>query len=243
MSPAIRVAGLPSCVWCHAVPVRLSRSLFGDALVLGGQTQVAPGGESDSVDFPVRHQLTASYRIRPGIRLIGGYEIADGADFVAHTSRIGVDVAPWTGAKVMTTINQQAASETGGENAERTYAQYGLSQSVPLGRHWTVDATLDSSRTVKGAVPAGAVISAFQPIASGGSIADRVGRVDRAGRRAADRRLYRGDDRRRVPRRSLVVERAARISRRRCGASLGDHVERAARAGRGQDARLGGARL
>ncbi len=147
-----------------------SQSLFGDALVLGGQTQVAPGGESDSVDFPVRHQLTASYRIRPGIRLIGGYEIADGADFVAHTSRIGVDVAPWTGAKVMTTINQQAASETGGENAERTYAQYGLSQSVPLGRHWTVDATLDSSRTVKGAVPAGAVISAFQPIASGGSI-------------------------------------------------------------------------
>ncbi len=152
-----------------------SQSLFGDALVLGGQTQVAPGGDDDSVDFPIRHQLTASYRIRPGIRLIGGYEIADGADFVAHTKRIGVDVAPWTGAKVMTTVNQQAANNVGGENGggengQRTYAQYGLSQSVPLGQHWTVDGTLDSSRTLKGEIPTGAVINAFQPISSGGSL-------------------------------------------------------------------------
>jgi uncharacterized repeat protein (TIGR01451 family) len=147
-----------------------SQSLFGDKLVLGGQTQFAPGGDSDSVDFPIRHQITASYRIKPGIRLIGGYEISNGDDYVAHTKRIGVDVAPWTGAKVMSMVNQQAASDGGGENGQRTYAQYGLSQSVPLGKRWTVDATLDSSRTLKGEIPAGAVINAFQPIASGGSL-------------------------------------------------------------------------
>ncbi len=143
-----------------------SQSLFGDALVIGGQTQIAPGGTADSVDFPVRHQVTASYRIRPGIRLIGGYEIANGDGYVAHTKRIGVDVAPWTGAKVMSTVNQQAI----GEDGQRTYAQYGLSQSVPLGKRWTVDATLDSSTTLKGEIPTGAVINAFQPIASGGSL-------------------------------------------------------------------------
>ncbi len=143
-----------------------SQALFGDKLVIGGQTQFAPGGDSASVDFPIRHQITASYRITSGIRLIGGYEIANGDGYVAHTKRVGVDVAPWTGAKVMTTVNQQAI----GENGQRTYAQYGLSQSIPLGKRWTVDGTLDSSRTLKGKIPTGGVINAFQPIASGGSL-------------------------------------------------------------------------
>ncbi|WP_267378151.1 MULTISPECIES: hypothetical protein [unclassified Sphingomonas] len=143
-----------------------SRALFDGALVVGGQTQFAPGGDKDSVDFPIRHQLTASYRVTPGIRLIGGYEIADGADFVAHTARLGFDVAPWTGAKLMSTLNQQAV----GENGQRTYAQYGLSQSLPLGRRWTIDATLDASSTISGHIDPGAQVNAFQPAASGGFV-------------------------------------------------------------------------
>ena len=103
----------------------------------------------------------------PGIRLIGGYEIADGADFVAHTAQIGFDIAPWRGAKLMSTINEQAA----GENGARTYAQYGMSQSLPIGRHWTVDATLDSTTTISGHIDQAAQVNAFQPAASGGFIA------------------------------------------------------------------------
>ncbi|MFD1950959.1 hypothetical protein ACFSGX_09295 [Sphingomonas arantia] len=141
-----------------------SQSLFGETLVLSGQTQVAPGGSKGSVDFPVRHQITAAYRVRPGIRLIGGYEIADGTDYVAHTTQAGFDVAPWKGGKFSATANQQAI----GENGERTFAQYGLNQSLPIGKHWTVDATLDASSTIRGRVPEGAVINAFQPVASGG---------------------------------------------------------------------------
>ena len=143
-----------------------SQALFGDKVTVTGQTQFAPGGDSDSVDFPVRHQIQLSYRIRPGIRLIGGYEIAKGDGYVAHTKQFGVDVAPWTGAKLMSTLNQQAV----GENGARTYAQYGLSQSVPLGKHWTVDGTLDASNTLKGRIPDGAVVNAFQPVTSGGYV-------------------------------------------------------------------------
>ena len=146
------------------VTVGGTQALFGGAVTLGGQTQFAPGGDKDSVDFPVRHQVTASWRVKPGIRLIGGYEIADGSDYVAHTAQVGFDVAPWTGAKLMSTLNQQAVGENGG----RTYAQYGLSQSLPIGKRLTIDATVDSSRTVSGAIPQGAVINAFQPVASGG---------------------------------------------------------------------------
>ncbi|BCA63244.1 hypothetical protein HMP09_2478 [Sphingomonas sp. HMP9] len=143
-----------------------TQALFGSAVTITGQTQFAPGGDSDSVDFPVRHQIQLAYRIKPGIRLIGGYEIANGDGYVAHTKQFGVDVAPWTGAKLMSTLNQQAI----GENGARTYAQYGLSQSVPLGKNWTVDGTLDASNTLKGTIPEGAVVNAFQPVTSGGYV-------------------------------------------------------------------------
>ncbi len=143
-----------------------SKAFFDNALTLTGQTQFAPGGDKDSVDFPVRHQISASWRVKPGIRLIGGYEIADGADFVAHTAQVGFDVAPWRGAKLMSTLNEQAA----GENGARTYAQYGMSQSLPIGRHWTVDATVDSTATISGHVNSAAQVNAFQPVASGGFI-------------------------------------------------------------------------
>lgn len=137
---------------------------IGDRLTIGGQTQVAPGGDKASVDFPIRHQVTAGWRATPGVRLIAGYEIAEGEEFTANTAQLGFDLAPWTGAKLISTLNQQ----TMGENGARTFAQYGLSQSLPLGRRWTVDATLDAASTVKGRIPAGGKINAFQPVASGG---------------------------------------------------------------------------
>lgn len=143
-----------------------TQSLFGGRLTLAGQTQIAPGGAKASVDFPVRHQITAAWKVKQGIRLLTGYEIASGKDYTAHTAQIGFDVAPWTGAKLMSTLNQQAIGENGG----RTYAQYGLSQSLPLGKRWSVDATLDATSTVRGRIPQGAIINAFQPIASGGTI-------------------------------------------------------------------------
>lgn len=133
-------------------------------LTLTGQTQFAPGGDKGSVDFPIRHQLSASYRITDGIRVIGGYEIADGAEFTTQTAQVGFDVKPWAGAKLMSTINQQAIGENGG----RTFAQYGLNQSLPIGKHWTVDATLDAATNLSGSIPAGASVNAFQPAASGG---------------------------------------------------------------------------
>lgn len=139
-------------------------------LTLTGQTQVAPGGERSSADFPARHQLMAAYRLTPGVRLIGGYEVAQGANRDARTARLGLDVAPWTGGKVMTTLNQQA---TGGENAPRLFAQYGVSQSLPIGSRWIVDASLDASTTMRGRTDAGVV--AFGSLAPGVTVQDGGG--------------------------------------------------------------------
>ena len=108
-----------------------SQNLFHDKVQVTAQTQFAIGGADASVDFPVRHVLDVAWRITHGIRLIGGEEIAQGARYTAHSTRIGFDVAPWTGAKLLSTLNQQAI----GENGPRTFAQYGLSQ-VAAARPW-----------------------------------------------------------------------------------------------------------
>ena len=158
-----------------------TQALAGDRITLEAQTQVAPDGAKASVDFPIRHQLTAGWRVRLGIRLIGGYEIAEGRGFTAQTAQIGFDIAPWTGAKWTSTLNRQAAMRpVGGENGQRTYAQYGLNQSLPIGRRWTIDATLDASSTLRGQLPAGAAINAFHPVAAGGSLAQDGANDDHA---------------------------------------------------------------
>ena len=151
-----------------------SQTLFDGMLTLTGLTQFAPGGAHDSVDFPVRHQLTASARVASGVRLIGGYEIAEGDGYTARTAQLGFDVAPWTGAKLTSTVDQQAV----GENGARTYAQYGLAQSLTLGRHWSVDATVDSTTTLNGRIPTGAILNAFQPVASGGFVGQTQGQTN-----------------------------------------------------------------
>lgn len=141
-----------------------TQSLLDGKLSLTGQTQLAPGGSKDSLDFPVRHQLSAAYRVTPGVRVIGGYEIADGRTQVSHTARVGFDVAPWTGARVSSTLNQQQAER--GENGARTFAQYGFSQSLALDAHWTVDATLDATGTLRGRAPVATAL--VQPVDAAG---------------------------------------------------------------------------
>jgi len=140
-----------------------SRALLSDRLTLTGQTQFAPGGDKAAADFPARHQLSAAFRVLPGVRLIGGYELAQGATYTARTVQGGVDLSPWTGGKLAATLNGQAA----GENGERTFAQYGISQSLPVGARWTVDASLDAATTIRGRIEPGAAVTPFQSAGAG----------------------------------------------------------------------------
>lgn len=147
-----------------------TQALLGGKLSVTAQTQFAPDGAKDSVDFPARHQLMAAYRLTPAIRLIGGYEIAEGKDATVNNAQIGLDATLWPGGKVTGTLNQQASGGVaGGSGASRLYGQYGVIQSVTLAKALTLDATLDASTTVRGAIPAGAAIRPFQA-GSGGSI-------------------------------------------------------------------------
>ncbi|MBX3563613.1 MAG: DUF11 domain-containing protein [Sphingomonas sp.] len=141
-----------------------TRNLLDHHLELTAEGQIPLGGKDDSIDMPARKRLGAAWRFNPWLKLIGGVEFARGDKFTARTARLGFDVAPWSGARALATINQGAI----GENGIRTFAQYGLSQSLPLGKRWTIDVTVDSSTTLSGALPTGDTINKFHPVAAGG---------------------------------------------------------------------------
>ncbi len=147
------------------VQLGATKRLFKNKLELDAQTEFSPTGQTNSVDFPARHVLTARWEVRKDVTLVASYEIAEGKTVSARTARVGFDLKPWAGAKFTSSLNQQAAADSG----PRTFAAFGLAQSLPLGKHLTIDASLDGNKTLGGINPAN-VLNLSQPVASGGSL-------------------------------------------------------------------------
>lgn len=140
-----------------------TRKLFDNRLELDAQTEFAPQGLNQSVDFPARHTATARFAVTPAVTMIGSYEIVTGKSVDARTARIGFDLKPWSGARFVATANRHEVAEDG----PRSYAAYGLAQSLPIGERWTVDFSLDGNKTLAGIDPS-RVLNVNQPVASGG---------------------------------------------------------------------------
>ncbi|HYI39912.1 MAG TPA: hypothetical protein VE053_06300 [Allosphingosinicella sp.] len=148
-----------------------TKRLFDNKLELDGQTEI-PLGNSESIDFPARHRLSARYAVTSGIQLVGAYEIADGEKVDARTARLGVDVQPWAGARIALSGNVQDIAEYG----PRSFAAFGLSQSLVLDEHWSVDASVDANKSLGGIDPA-RVLNPLHPVASGGFVGGGSGTI------------------------------------------------------------------
>ena len=140
-----------------------SQRFFDNKLELSAQTEFALGDQDDSIDFPARHNIAARFQVKKDIALIAGYEIAKGENIDARTARIGFDVAPWSGGRLLSSINRQDITEFG----PRTFAAYGLAQSFKISEKWSVDFTLDGNETIGGFDRAD-LVNPDQPVASGG---------------------------------------------------------------------------
>ena len=140
-----------------------SQRLFDGKLELSAQTEFALGDQDESVDFPARHSVSARYAIRSDVALVASYEIAKGENIDARTARLGFDVAPWAGGRILASANQQQITEFG----PRTFAAYGLAQSFKISENWSADVTLDGNKTLSGFNRAD-VVNPLQPVASGG---------------------------------------------------------------------------
>ena len=141
-----------------------TQRLFDNRLELDASSSIALGN-AGSVDFPQRHRAGVRFALNDAVTLVANYEIAHGDNIDARTARVGFDLKPWAGGRITSSVSDQNLSEYG----RRSYAAYGLAQSFDLGRHWTIDATLDGNRTLGGINPA-TVVNLAQPVASGGFV-------------------------------------------------------------------------
>jgi uncharacterized repeat protein (TIGR01451 family) len=142
-----------------------TQRLLDNRLEVSGSTAVALG-KAESLDLPARHRVGVRYAITQDVRLVGTYEIADGKSLDARQLRGGIEVAPWRGGQVVTSLGQERIGELG----TRSFAAFGLSQSLQVTPELMIDATLDGNRTLGGAPDAGRVINPAQPPASGGQL-------------------------------------------------------------------------
>lgn len=141
-----------------------TKRLMDGRLELGVGTSIALGS-AESIDLPVRHRFRARYAVSDAVRLIGNYEIARGEAIDASDLNLGFELAPWSGARFVTTLGQQDIAEAG----SRSYAAFGLAQSVSLTDRITLDATVDGNRKLGGA-DAADLINPLHPAANGGHL-------------------------------------------------------------------------
>ena len=142
-----------------------TQRVLDNKLELSASTSIALD-DTQSIDLPARHRLAARYAITNDVRLIGQYERAKGDNINARTFSGGLEVTPWTGGRIVSSLNQQRIDEA----AERTYAAFGLAQSFAVSPEFTIDATLDGTRTVGGTPASSDIVNPLQPVASGGQL-------------------------------------------------------------------------
>ena len=146
-----------------------TQRMLDNKLELDATTSIALGG-TGSIDLPTRHRIGVRYKVLRDVKLLGTYEIAEGEAIDARTARVGLEIAPWDGARFVSTLGQQSVVEQG----KRSFAAFGLAQSLPLTSHLTVDASLDGNR-VLGGFDASKVINPDHPVASGGYLGEGGG--------------------------------------------------------------------
>ena len=141
----------------------ITQRALGNALELSASTSIALD-QAESIDLPTRHRLGARYAITDDVRAVALYEYADGNDLTSSTLRGGFELTPWTGGAVNAAIGQQDIAERG----TRSFAAFGLSQTLQVTKNLSIDATLDSNWTLGGEPDIADLVNPGQPAASGG---------------------------------------------------------------------------
>ncbi|MCT2558625.1 hypothetical protein N0B51_06495 [Tsuneonella sp. YG55] len=145
------------------VEVGVSQRLLGNKLELSATSSVAIDG-TESADLPERHRLRASYAVTDWARAVGTYEIARGDTVEARTFNAGFELTPWQGSRALTSVGRQID-----ESGQRTYAAFGLAQTLPVAPSLTIDATIDGNREL-GGFDRGELVNPDHPLSSGGHI-------------------------------------------------------------------------
>lgn len=143
----------------------VTQRLFDNSLELSATSSIALD-DAESVDLPARHRFGVRYAITPDVRLVGSYEIADGENIDGRSLRAGVEVSPWAGGRIITTVGEESINEFG----NRSFAAFGLSQTLQVSKELTLDATLDGNRSLNGMPDSNDLVNPLQSAATGGQL-------------------------------------------------------------------------
>jgi uncharacterized repeat protein (TIGR01451 family) len=117
--------------------------------VFDGRVTLRTEGEAAIVedrygDFPYRAIAGADWHLHPKLSLFVDQELGFGEQQRSADTRAGVRGAPWKGASVTTSVNQESR-----EYGPRTYANLGLQQRFDLSPTWGFDIALDRTATIR----------------------------------------------------------------------------------------------
>ncbi len=99
---------------------------------------------NDNPDYPTRTLLGMDYRLNPSTALFLEQEFAFGEERKTRGTRLGMKHQPWTGATLNTSLEQQNS-----EAGERQFANAGLMQTWQVTEHWSMNASVDTTTTMK----------------------------------------------------------------------------------------------
>ncbi|MEZ5541407.1 MAG: OmpA family protein [Pseudomonadota bacterium] len=111
--------------------------------------------DNSNPDYPTRTLLGADYLLNPSTALFVEQELSFGAQQDTRGTRVGMQTRPWAGTTVHTSLEQRAS-----DYGPRLLANAGVQQTWQVDAHWSVDAGLDSSTTLRepGAQPLSAAL-------------------------------------------------------------------------------------
>ena len=178
-----------------------SVDLFRDRITLRAAQDLPLGGKNSSIDFPARSLVGVDYHWRASTSFFAEYEHADGEDFDADMTRVGVRTSPWERAQIQSSMSQQAT-----EYGPRVFANFGLMQGWKASERWDLDFGVDQSRTVRGAAASpfnpnaamssgslnGDYLAAFMGATFRGKFWTFASRVENRHSDQEDRRLFTG---------------------------------------------------
>jgi hypothetical protein len=146
------------------VEAGVSRKFLNDKLVIDATVSHAIGPAA-SIDMPANDSVTARYTISPKFKLVASYDVANGAALNTRTARVGFEMQPWKGAKLTAGGGDQDVVEYGA----RSFAAFGLTQSVGLTKHLTIDGSIDANKVLSG-FNASQILNLAQPVVNGGQL-------------------------------------------------------------------------
>ena len=112
-------------------------------------------------NYPTRTIVGADYRLNASTSVFVEQELTYGDNEDTRGTRIGMNAQPWGGATLNTSVEQRSS-----EYGPRLFAVAGLKQAWQITDSWSMDASVDSSTTIKD--PGNIPFSVTVPPASGG---------------------------------------------------------------------------